>query len=170
MPSNPLHFLRVNARELLRVPGTEREIDRNVDAVDLGVVDDRITGPVHVDLDVVSNVDGVVVSGDISIPWATACRRCLTEVSGIAVVDVDEVYQDDVVDQDAFTIEGDQIDLAPAVREYVLIEVPDAPLCREDCAGICPVCGADRNVAPCDCDTSVRDDRWAALDDLELDD
>ncbi len=67
-------------------------------------------------------------------------------------------------------IEGDQIDLAPAVREYVLIELPDGPLCRDDCAGICPECGADRNEAPCECDTSVRDERWSALDDLRLPD
>ena len=52
------------------------------------------------------------------------------------------------------------------VREEVLLGVPDAPLCRPDCAGLCPTCGADRNVGPCDCDTAVRDERWAALDQL----
>lgn len=170
MAPNPLHRLRVNARELLRVPGSARSIDTSFDAADLGVRDARITGPVAVELEVVSNIDGLVVSGDISIPWSTACRRCLTEVAGTAVVDVEEIYQDEVVDEDAYVIEGDQIDLAPAVREYVLIEVPDGPLCRDDCAGICPVCGADRNESPCECDTSVRDERWAALDDLHLDD
>ncbi len=109
-------------------------------------------------------------SGDISIPWANACRRCLTDVTGTVLVDVDEVYQYEVIDEDAYAIEGDQIDLAPAVREYVVIEVPDGPLCRPDCAGICPVCGSDRNESPCSCDTSVRDERWAALDDIRLDD
>lgn len=171
MPSNPLHRLRVNARELLRVPGSERRIEERFDATDLGVDDERVDGPVGIDLSAVSNVDGVVVSGTISLPWAVACRRCLARVTGTAVVDVDEVYQDVVgVDDDAFVIEGDQIDLAPAVREYVLLELPDGPLCRAECAGICPVCGADRNEAPCACDTSVRDERWAALDELRLDD
>lgn len=169
MASNPLHQLRVNARELLRVPGSERSIDTSIDAADLGVRDPRIVGPIGIDLHAVSNVDGVVVAGDISIPWSTACRRCLTDVAGTAVVDVDEVYQDDVVDGDAYAIEGDQIDLAPAVREYVLIEIPDGPLCRDDCGGICPVCGVDRNEASCECDTSVRDERWSALDNLDFD-
>jgi uncharacterized protein len=168
--SKPLQALRVNARELLRVPGSTREIMAEVDATDLGVPDERITGAVGVDLVAVSNIDGVVVRGHIDIPWSTACRRCLTAVSGVAVVDVDEVYQDHVVDEEAFVIEGDQIDLAPAVREYVLIDLPDGPLCRDDCAGICPVCGIDRNEARCECDTTVRDDRWAALDALRLDD
>ncbi len=169
MPANPLHALRVNARELLRVPGSARHVDEQTDATDLGVPDPRITGPIGVDLDAVSSIDGIVVSGDITIPWSTACRRCLADVTGTAVVDVAEVYQDDVSNEEAFPIEGDQIDLAPAVREYVLIELPDGPLCRDDCAGICPVCGIDRNRATCHCDTTVRDDRWAALDDLRLD-
>jgi uncharacterized protein len=170
MAGNPLHALRVNARELLRVPGATRRIDEAIAAADLGVHDPRLTGPVEVGLDAVSSIDGIVVHGNITIPWSTACRRCLIDVVGTAVVDVDEVYQDDISNEEAFPIEGDQIDLAPAVREYVLIELPDGPLCRDDCAGICPVCGVDRNESTCDCDTSVRDERWAALDDLNLDD
>lgn len=170
MPSNPLHVLRVNARELLRVPGAIRDIEATLDAAAFGVDDDRITGPVEVDLVAVSSIDGIVVTGTITLPWSAPCRRCLAAVTGSACVDVDEVYQDVVGDDDAFEIVGDQIDLAPAVREYILIELPDGPLCRVDCAGICPVCGVDRNESSCECDTTVRDDRWAALDELEFDD
>ena len=68
--------------------------------------------------------------------------------------EVDELYQHDPL-EDALEIVGDQIDLVPVVREYVLLDLPDAPLCRPDCAGICPKCGADRNLGACDCDTSV---------------
>ncbi len=170
MATNPLHLLRVNARELLRTPGSIREIDAEVDAEALGIDDERVAGPVVVDVDAVSSIDGVVVTGQITVAWAAACRRCLAEVSGRVVVDVEELYQDEALDEEAFVIEGDQIDLAPAVREHVLIELPDGPLCRADCAGICPICGIDRNERSCDCDTSVRDDRWAALDDLRLED
>jgi uncharacterized protein len=141
---------------------------------DLGVEDERITGDVTVDLLATSNIDGVVVEGTITMPWRAPCRRCLVEVVGTARIDVDEVYQDpsdvSVADRGAFPIEGDQIDLVPAVREAVLLELPDDVLCRDDCAGICPVCGIDRNAGTCDCDTTVRDDRWAALDGLQLDD
>jgi uncharacterized protein len=170
MAAHPVQALRLNARELLRVPGSTRRISAAVDALDLDVRDPRITGPIEVELEAVSNIDGIVVTGAITMPWASVCRRCLTDVTGTAVIDVDEVYQDHVGDDEAFAIEGDQIDFAPAVREYVLIEVPDGPLCRDDCAGICPVCGFDRNDVACDCDVTVRDERWAALDDLRLDD
>ncbi len=56
------------------------------------------------------------------------------------------------VDPEAFPIERGQLDLAPMVREEVLLGVPDAPLCRDDCAGICPECGADLAAGPCGCD------------------
>ncbi|MGH9281959.1 MAG: YceD family protein [Acidimicrobiales bacterium] len=48
----------------------------------------------------------------------------------------------------------------------MLLELPLAPLCRADCAGICPMCGADRNVAPCQCASAPSDPRWAAPDAL----
>lgn len=169
-----LHELRLNARELLRQPGLQKALDVSLSAADLGVDDERITGDVTVDLLATSNIDGVVVDGTITMPWRAPCRRCLAEVVGTARIDVDEVYQDpsdvSVADDDAFPIEGDQIDLVPAVREALLLELPDDVLCRDDCAGICPVCGIDRNQGTCDCDTTVRDERWAALADLELDD
>jgi uncharacterized protein len=162
--------LRIHARELLRQPGTQREIETDLAPSDLGIADDRITGDIGVDLVAISNIDGIVVHGTIATPWHAPCRRCLTDVHGVSRIDVDEVYQDDVTDADAYEIEGDQIDLAPAVREYVMIELPDGPLCRDDCAGICPLCGADRNESSCDCDTTVKDERWAVLDALKLDD
>lgn len=175
MARHPLHDLRIPARELLRDPGSSRSVDTTVPADELGVLDDRVTGPVHIELSAVSSVDGITVDGTASVPWAGVCRRCLAPVAGTAVAEISELYQDladDRVgaDDDALPIEGDQIDLAGAVREYVLLELPDDPLCRAECAGLCPVCGVDRNTTTCECDTSVRDERWAALDQLRLDD
>jgi uncharacterized protein len=171
MASPQLRVLRLNARELLRQPGLDKRITVSLPAAELGVDDDRITGELDIDLHAVSTIDGVTVSGMVTMPWRAMCRRCLAQVAGVTEIDVDEVYQDGVgTDSEAFEIDGDQIDMAPAVREYVLIELPGDPLCRDDCAGICPVCGIDRNAGSCDCDTSVRDERWAALDGLQLDD
>ena len=52
------------------------------------------------------------------------------------------------------------------VREVMLLELDGERVCRDECAGLCPVCGVDRNEATCDCVTEVRDERWAALDGL----
>lgn len=166
---DPLHHLRINAADLLRHPGAERSIATRLSADELGTVHANIAGEIDVDLVARSTTDDVVVTGTVTVPWRADCRRCLAEVRGVAVAEFDEVYRHDP-DAEAEPIVADQIDLAPALRQTVLLEVPDAPLCRDGCAGICPVCGADRNTDPCDCDTTVRDERWAALDDLDLGD
>jgi uncharacterized protein len=52
------------------------------------------------------------------------------------------------------------------VREAVLLDLPLAPLCRPDCAGLCPECGADLNAGDCGHRPNATDPRWTALDDL----
>ena len=113
---------------------------------------------------------GVMVSGTIVAPWQGLCRRCTAPVGGdlrIAVRErfVDEARLEDGLDDEAYPIADDRLDLGPMVREAVELELPLAPLCREDCRGLCPVCGTDRNVETCDC-VAPRDPRWANLDVL----
>ena len=52
----------------------------------------------------------------------------------------------------------------------LLVALPLKPLCREDCAGLCPQCGANLNEGPCGCEPDTEDDRWAALRELKLED
>ena len=168
--------LLVNTAELLRQPGSERHLELSVPLGDIAIDDPRLGGSVAVDIALVSTIDDIVVTGRLAVPWSDECRRCLKPLSETLVVDVAERYAEEDptgrrrVDPEAFPIEHGQVDLAPMVREEVLLAVPDAPLCRPDCAGLCPTCGADRNVDPCGCDADVRDDRWAVLDQLELED
>lgn len=75
-----------------------------------------------------------------------------------------ELAEDDL---DVFPYSGDVIDLEPLVREQFVLAVPYAPLCKEDCLGLCDQCGADKNVAPCTCARPI-DPRFAALQGLKL--
>ena len=159
--------LVLNVADLLRRPGTEHAVDLESSIEELGIDDPRLpAGPVRITgrLDVLS--DGIVMSGHVLAEWTGECRRCLAEIGGPMEVPVQELYQNRVTDPDAFPLEHDQLDLRPMAREALLLDTPVAPLCRPDCAGICPACGADRNEAPCGCDVTPRDDRWAALDAL----
>lgn len=167
--ADPLRPLRVNAVELLRVPGSEQEIELALRPDELGVDHPRLAGCIEVSLRVVSSNDGVFVRGTVHAPWTGECRRCLASLQGVDTAEIDEVYQLDGDDPDAFPIVDQQLDLVPAVRETLLLTLEDERLCRPDCAGLCPVCGVDRNVEVCSCDTSVRDERWAVLDELTLD-
>lgn len=104
------------------------------------------------------------------------CSRCLkpfpmplnsewetqfTEEVGMAhEVDGEEVH----------LLETEQLDLTPFVRESLLLAIPYAPICQEDCKGLCPVCGADHNQTSCDCKRETIDPRWAKLQELTEED
>jgi uncharacterized protein len=161
--------LLINAAELLRRPGSERRFNLEPTIADLGIVDPRFDpdATVGVSLRLESLTDGLVVDGQISAPWADACRRCLAPAVGVVLGDVNELFQLVLTDPDAFEIVGDQIDLGSMIREHILLEAPLAPLCRADCAGLCPTCGVDLNSTTCDCVTADVDPRWEALSQLK---
>jgi uncharacterized protein len=168
--SDLLRPLRINAVELLRQPGALREVDVSIEAEPLDATHERLDGDIHVDVRLEALRDGIKVTGSVSADWSTVCRRCLSSISGRSVGDVDELYRLDDLDDEAYLIEDGQLDLAPMVREVILLELDLERVCRDDCAGLCPVCSVDRNTTPCDCDTTVTDERWAALEGFVPDD
>ena len=101
------------------------------------------------------------------------CRRCLEPAGGELDVHIRELFQHPstaMPDAEAFPIEGEEIDLMALVRDALLLELPLAPLCRPDCAGICSTCGADLNEAGPDHRHDDVDPRWAGLAGLTFDD
>ena len=168
--ADPLRPLRINAVELLRQPGAVRDIALDIAAEALDAAHERLAGDIHVALRLTAMNDGIAVVGAVSADWSTVCRRCLADLSGIAVGEVDDLYQIQPLDPDAYIIDDGQLDLAPLVRETILLELDLERLCRDDCAGLCAVCGVDRNTTDCSCDTEVADARWAALEGFVPDD
>jgi uncharacterized protein len=115
-----------------------------------------------------SSAGGIQVTGSVAAPWEGECRRCGGKVAGRVVADVHERYvpADRIAeDDDAYPLDGDELDLEPLARDAVLLELPLAPLCSEECLGLCPTCGANRNVTVCYCPPET-DPRWSALDSL----
>ena len=163
-----MNELVINAAELLRRPGSERDVELAVQPEELDVDDGRLLpgAPVGVRLHLESLGNGIVVTGTVSAEWADSCRRCLAPAAGTAAVDVHELFQETVTDPDAFELVGDQVDLRPMVRELVLLDLPVTALCRPDCAGLCPTCGVDRNTQSCAFAAKDKDPRWDALSQL----
>jgi uncharacterized protein len=110
---------------------------------------------------------GVSVTGVVSAPWAGVCRRCLAPASGTLRMAVRELYTEDGDGEETYPLVGDEVDLEPLVRDAVLLELPQAPLCRPDCAGLCPFCGVNHNEETCGCEAPP-DPRWSALDVLRM--
>jgi uncharacterized protein len=85
-----------------------------------------------------------------------SCRRCLTDFVYSLDADVEVLFSADPEAADdpsvyPLTAPVTRVDVRPAVREEVALAVSAYPLCREDCAGLCPRCGADLNAGPCRC-------------------
>jgi uncharacterized protein len=107
-------------------------------------------------------------SGRIEGTVTGSCRRCLVNLSAPVREDVHFIFAEtddaEAEDPDVFALPAGarQIDLRPAIREQWLLSAPTFALCREDCKGLCPRCGADLNVGACSCEPDV-DSRWDAL-------
>jgi uncharacterized protein len=120
----------------------------------------------HLDVELVRSEETVFVRGEISGAFSVTCARCLeparvqveerslklTFLPPITTTEVSPEEELEYHDLDTFTHDGKQIDLAPLVREQVLLAIPITPLCRPDCLGICESCGVNRNLATCDCE------------------
>jgi uncharacterized protein len=114
-----------------------------------------------------SVLGGVSVTGTVSTTWTGACRRCLTPASGVLRLPVRELYTEGGDGEETYPLVNDEVDLEPLVRDAVLLELPQAPLCRPDCLGLCPFCGVNRNEEVCGCEPPP-DPRWGALDALRM--
>jgi uncharacterized protein len=125
---------------------------------------------VEADVVLESVAGGVSVQGTLSAPWVGECRRCLSRASGTLRLPVFEHFTVGGDGSDTYPLVGDELDLEPMIRDAVVLELPQAPLCRPGCRGLCPVCGADRNVESCSCEDSPIDPRWAALGALKFGD
>jgi uncharacterized protein len=140
---------------------------------DLKVGDSRVDGGAEIvaDVDLDSIDGGIEVSGYIRAPWTGECRRCLRPIHETLDIAVREMYRphparERLEDEDTYPLVGEMLDLAPLARDALLLELPVNPLCREDCAGLCPTCGAPREDGPCGCVADDGDPRWAALEML----
>lgn len=80
---------------------------------------------------------------------------------GAEAADERELTEDEL---GVLEVAGESLETTPIVREQILLELPAKPLCREDCAGLCPTCGADLNLGACGCEARAVDPRWAALE------
>ena len=146
------------------------------------------------DLELYADGDNAFASGTFRGEVQVACSRCVgpvripideklrvTFLPGHAMpADDDEATADDAAatgdddgaelaedDLDVFAFDGERIDLEPLFREQLVLAVPYAPLCKDDCKGLCPQCGIDRNTDSCACEPPI-DPRLAALKGLKI--
>lgn len=167
--------LLVSVTEVRRRLGTRAPVDRSLEAAGLALSDVRVPDGAEIRFvgEIESISEGIVLSGDVSVPWVGACRRCLDEIDGTATADVREIYETHPTDGETWPLDDDHIDLGPLLHDTALLALPLAPLCSEDCAGPAPdafptTVETDDDEGDDDAEPP-RDPRWAALDDLRFD-
>lgn len=137
----------------------------------------------------------VFLEGKTTLPLKVTCKRCLAEVefklpiafrlflvnttaprqTELKEKDDNGFHEEeglkasfdvDSADEEAF--DGKEIDLSGIVREQILLSLPMDWVCKEECKGLCTVCGQDLNVGECGCERRVIDPRWAVLKDMKV--
>lgn len=156
------------------------------DVIDLGA-DVRQRGPLKTDgrAQLVEEHHGkhqvvrdIRLQGDLTTTLELSCARCLEPVVENVARKFDLLYRPRGTDAgheelsvtaaeaEIAYYEGDGLELEDALREQVLLAVPLKVICREDCKGLCPTCGTNRNIELCSCAQPLGDPRWAALRDI----
>ena len=163
--------LVIHVGDLLKRPGSRKPFHREVVMPGVEVAGSKLPDKASVVVDVVVDAmaDSLTVSGTAAAPWVGTCRRCLRDIGGTATAEFREVYERHPVEGETWPLKGEQADLGEMVREEVVLSLPLAPLCQDDCQGLCTECGADRNESDCGHTLAKDDPRWAALDDLKFD-
>ncbi len=164
---------RLDLRELGRRAGSMQQIDRTLPAPAgwrVELIGVPAGGDVHLDLRLESVMEGVLVTGDIDAPVTGSCARCLEPIEDTLHLDVQELYAYEGSTTEATSeedevrrIDGDFLDLEPLVRDSVVLTLPLAPVCTEDCAGLCVDCGQRLDDLPADHHHEIVDARWAGL-------
>lgn len=163
----------IDTRDLGRRPGSMRRYHRDVPlsaGIGLDVIEVAAGDEVSLDVRLESVMEGVLVSGTASAAVTGQCARCLDPLVDRLEVELIELFAypdtatDNSTDPDEVSrvVDG-LVDLEPVVRDAVLLALPQAPLCSEDCPGLCPECGGKRAELGTDHRHEKMDPRWAAL-------
>jgi len=167
--------------ELENLEGGKGDFAHVYNPEDLNPVDERVKlgGPARVNGKIRLAGNEVFVNGHVDIQAQVECDRCLKPVEIPVSADFEleyitgSEYESSGVaelteaEMSVSVFDGEAVDVDEIVKEQILLSVPTRMLCREDCKGICPQCGTDRNTGECNCVTEEIDPRWAALKNLK---
>jgi uncharacterized protein len=169
--------MQINVAQLLKAPiGSIRDYEvREV----IDVTGDGIGSLVQGKVRLMRTDGSILVKGVLDTEVELTCSRCLSSFGCPLTLNIEEEYYPtiDVVtgaslpvpdEPGCFTIdERHVLDLTEAVRQYALLAIPIKPLCREDCAGLCPHCGCNLNLGACNCPPRGADPRLSELSKLK---
>jgi uncharacterized protein len=141
----------------------------------IGLTSDEVEGCVEVSARILKEGESLFIEGELQATRRLLCSRCTAEfLSPIRLQfscrgeTASRYHQHQEIelhrgDMDVHYFAGDTIEVNDIFREQIVLSVPMRPLCREDCKGLCPICGQDLNIGRCSCDRDSNDPRWLEL-------
>ncbi len=167
--------MRVNLKRMEMLPGQKRTVAEEVNGSPewLAGMHSQLDGGIAVTLTIEHTQFYWVILGQISAPVRLTCSRCLDEynrvITGsferIAVAPDAKVLRE-AADEVYLPLEEGSVDLSQAIEETLVLNIPMVPLCRENCSGLCPVCGQNLNHGSCSCKVETIDPRLEKLREL----
>lgn len=171
MKSSTPHYvsnrvLKLNVGFLIN-DGPAHSHDSEFDVPAVRVADDLVLNYIKGPIRLSRNKEGILVQGRLRVGITAECDRCLDPVQQEFVVDIEELFTYPVTAGVEFCVHEDGIlDLGPLLRAEVLISLSQGILCGDQCQGLCPECGANRNHTSCTCHLEYVDPRLAQLKEL----
>lgn len=162
--------MRIDARKLLEQPA-DLEVHCAASELQLADEDYRFLDPVEGTLRFSVAGNEVLARGRVRVMAETECVRCLRKFTLAIAPDVTLTYEHnpelldpkreftETDEEPAVYFDGETIHPEPELREAILLELPQQPVCSESCRGLCPVCGEDLNAGPCRCAAPVAKDK-----------
>jgi uncharacterized protein len=166
--------------ELESLEGTDGRFAQTYEPGQLALSDNRVhlAQPATVSGRVTQSKSQIIVKGQIGALVQVECDRCLRFVE----VPVETRFSLEYVTPQTYeanpaaelkedemglsVFDGEALDIDDLVGEQIMLSLPSRVLCKENCKGLCPVCGEDRNLADCACESTEIDPRWRALKEL----
>ena len=177
---------------LIEIPEEGLDVADEVQPDELGLLPEeaQVSGPLSLSARLANVGDHVYVDGVIDGTFVRECVRCLKRYEAYVEVPFTAAYQgsDPTVrsrgraakdrpqesdeegapeisdeEDDLYVCTGDRVELSEMLREHIILSIPMQPLCREECRGLCPVCGQDRNEEPCSCIEAPKTNPFAIL-------
>jgi len=148
-------------------------VTNTLSAADLDITDLELNAPVTVVLAIDKSANEIKIDGQVESSARCECDRCLTSfnlpIGGTFSV-IASFSNLGIINKDENIIPlsptANEIDLSEYVHDILLLDMPMKILCREDCRGLCPVCGINRNETDCQCQIDEPDPRWESLNKL----
>ncbi len=166
--TNPHRSLRLNVGFIVHeAPGYSREFEYA--ASELRLDDDLVITDFASNVRLQRTQRGLLIEVRASGHLSNQCVLCLDDFTQSLTSTFTELYAFDdrtTTEEELRVPDDNHIDLTPLVREYLLLDMPINPVCKPDCAGLCPTCGVNHNREQCNCQTEQIDPRFAKLKDL----